>query len=485
MFFGLAVPPMLENQHYKINVRIDMPQNLRAKEVDKIFAEWNKSDTPGCVLAVIQNGEIIYQQAYGMADLEHDVPLKPESVFDIASISKQFVAACITVLVEQGQVSLDDDIRQYIPEMPEYDCPITIRHLIHHTNGIRDYMALMYLADWRHENSYHPAELTALIARQKALNFQPGEKYGYNNSGYFFLGEIIIRVSGKSLNDYATETIFGPLGMTATHFFDDCRRIVKNRAISYVSTDDADLGYATYPYIFDIIGDTGLLTTIGDLYLWDQNFYDNRIGSADQALIDHLLEPGKLNNGEALDYAFGLFLDTYQGLPTISHSGGAAAYRSEMIRFPEQQFSIILLSNSGEMKPVEMAKQVADIYLKDHLEPEDHTFKETSQVNDDTNKVMTNETVIQSLNLNEYVGYYYCDELNVTYTVHLENDQLFLRRGLNPVEQSLQPKDEHKFLSTGMGEQSYVFARDDGGKIAGFNITTWGVDNLRFEKQTK
>ena len=336
--------------------------NSLADRTDRLFAEWDKPDSPGCALAVIREGEIAYKKGYGMADLERNVPLSPRSVFDLASTSKQFVAMCILLLAEQGKLSLDDDIRCHIPEMPDYGEPITLRHLVHHTSGIRDYLELMTLCGMRLENDYYEEEIIALLARQKALNFRPGEEYLYSNSGYFLLGEIVKRVAGQSLNDFACEQIFQPLGMDHTRFYDDFTMIVPDRAIGYAPRDGG--GYGTELYHFDLVGDGGLLSSVEDLFLWDQNFYENKLGGGGPELIDRMLTRGTLKDGKALSYAFGLELGQYRGLPTVSHGGSWAGYRSDIIRFHEQRFSVIYLSNLSTFKPTALAKQVADLYLE-------------------------------------------------------------------------------------------------------------------------
>jgi CubicO group peptidase (beta-lactamase class C family) len=336
--------------------------NSLAERTDQLFAEWDRPDSPGCALAVIQHGEIVHKKGYGMADLERDVPLSPRSVFDLGSTSKQFVALCILLLAEQGKLSLDDDIRRHIPEMPDYGEPITLRHLIHHISGIRDYLELMTLCGMRFENDYYEGEIIALLARQKELNFKPGEEYLYSNSGYFLLGEIVKRVVGQSLNDFAREQIFQPLGMDHTRFYDDFTLIVPNRAIGYAPREGG--GYGIELYHSDLVGDGGLLTSVEDLFLWDQNFYENKLGVGGPELIDQMLTRGTLNDGKELSYASGLEIGHYRGLPIVSHSGGWAGYRSDIIRFPEQRFSVICLSNLSTFKPTVLAKQVADLYLE-------------------------------------------------------------------------------------------------------------------------
>lgn len=333
---------------------------LTAK-VDELFAEWNKPDSPGFALAIIKDGEIIYKRGYGTADLEHNVPISPNSVFDLASTSKQFTTICIVLLARQGKLSLDDEVQKYISEMPQYEYPLTIRHLIHHTSGIRDYLTLMELAGLRCENEYPDDEIIGLIARQKELNFKPGDEFLYSNSGYLLLAEIVKRVSGQSQAVFADENIFTPLGMKATHFHDDFTMIVKNRAIGYSPRNEG--GFRIDMSIFDVVGDGAVFTTVEDLYLWDQDFYQNILGGYGQDLIEEILTPGTLNSGETPDYAFGLVVGQYRGLKTVSHSGGWVGYRSEMFRFPEQRFSVICLSNLSNTNPTRLAKQIADLYL--------------------------------------------------------------------------------------------------------------------------
>ncbi len=277
-------------------------ETLTAK-VDKLFAPWDKPDSPGCSLGVIKDGRFIYRRGYGMANLDHSIPLSPTSVFYIASTSKQFAAASVALLARQGKISLDDDIRKYLPEMPRYQRPVTIRQLVHHTSGIRDYLTLMSLAGMRYEDIYSEEEMVALPARQKELNFTPGDEHLYSNSGYFLLSVIVKRASGKSLRQFADEQIFKPLGMSHTHFHDDRAMVVKNRVTSYFPQKEGGFGVHVNNN-FDKVGDGGLLTTIEDLARWDRNFYDYRVGGKE--LVDQLLTPGELNNGEKLQYAFGL-----------------------------------------------------------------------------------------------------------------------------------------------------------------------------------
>lgn len=346
-------------------------------KVDKIFAQWNKPDSPGCALGVYKDGQIVYKRGYGMANLNDDIPITPATVFHVASMSKQFTAASILLLAQQGKLSLDDDVHKYIPELPNFGEPITLRHLLHHTSGIRDQWSLLGLAGWRYsQDLITDDDVMSVLVRQQALNFKPGDKYMYSNSGFTLLAIIVKRVSGMSFREFTTKNIFQPLGMTHTHFRDDHEEVIKHDALGY-EQDGKDKPFRMNLTNFDTAGATSLHTTVEDLQLWDENFYHPRVGGP--ALIQQMLERGKLNSGEQQDYASGLVIGTYKGLPTVDHAGADAGYRSDMIRFPEQHFSVAVLCNFADTDPSSLAHQVADIVLaKDLRAPPPAPAKETA-----------------------------------------------------------------------------------------------------------
>ena len=338
----------------------------RADRVDALFSRWDRKDSPGCALAVVQGGRMIHSRGYGMANLELGVPITTQSVFYIGSVSKQFVAFCIALLAVEGKLSLDDDIRKILPEIPDYGRPITIRHLIHHTSGLRDYLALADISGVPF-GEYHEADVLELIARQKDLNFKPGEEYLYSNSGYFLMGLIIERASGKTLREFAEEHIFRPLGMNCSRFHDDYEELIVNRASGYFPAGKGK--YRNFISTFDCVGSGGLFTSVEDLYLWDQNFSHHKAGG--RAVIHLMHSGGKLNSGRELDYAFALNLGDYRGLKTVSHGGSLGGYKSVFVRFPDRDFSVICLSNLSTFNPSKIAFQVADIYLAGHLAEEE------------------------------------------------------------------------------------------------------------------
>ncbi len=339
-----------------------------AAQVDKVFEKWNRTDSPGCALGVYKDGQIVYKHGYGMANLNDDVTITPETVFHVASMSKQFTAASILLLQQQGKLSLDDDVHKVIPELPDFGERITLRQLMHHTSGLRDQWSLLGLAGWRYsQDLITDDDVMSVLVRQKALNFKPGDKYMYSNTGFTLLAIVVKRVSGMSFREFTTKNIFEPLGMTHTHFRDDHEEVVKHDALGY-EQDGKDKPFRMSLTNFDTAGATSLHTTVEDLQLWDENFYHPRVGGP--AFLEQMLHRDKLNNGELQDYASGLAIGTYKGLPTVGHGGADAGYRSDITRFPEQHFGVSVLCNLAETNPDDLADQVADILLaKDFKEP--------------------------------------------------------------------------------------------------------------------
>jgi CubicO group peptidase (beta-lactamase class C family) len=330
-----------------------------SEQVDKLFEKMDRTISPGCAVAAMRDGKILYQRGYGMADLDHNVPITAETVFHVASMSKQFTAAAIVMLAQERKLSLDVEVRKYVPELPDFGAPVTLRQLVYHTSGLRDQWELLGLAGWRYSlDLITDDDVLSIMSRQKDLNFPPGSKHMYSNTNYTLLAQVVKRVSGQSFREFTTSRIFQPLGMRNTHFRDDHAEIVKNMAYGYVPAKDTFRISITN---FDTVGATSLLTTIEDLALWDENFYNPRVGGPE--MIRQMLERGKLSDGEQLDYAFGLVIGKHRGLATVDHAGGDAGYRSDMIRFPDQHFTAVCLCNRADSNPSELTLQVAEIYL--------------------------------------------------------------------------------------------------------------------------
>ena len=335
-----------------------LSDDARAK-VDKIFAQYNRTDGPGCVVGTSMNGAVSLSAAYGMADLEHGVALSPDSVLEPGSIAKQFTAAAVLLLAQQGKLSLDDPVRKYIPEVPDYGIPVTIRHLINHTSGLRDWGNIEAIAGWpRTTREYTHAHVLEIVSRQRVLNYPPGAEYSYTNTGFNLAAILVSRVTGETFPEFTREQLFAPLGMSSTHWRDDFRRIVRNRAVAYRPSGNTfrqDMPFE------DVYGNGGLLTTVGDLLRWNRNFSDAKVGG--RAFIESQHQHGRLTDGRTIAYAAGLMILHFKGLNEVSHSGSTAGYQAWLGRYPDYGLSVAVLCNVSSAPATQLGHQVADVYL--------------------------------------------------------------------------------------------------------------------------
>jgi CubicO group peptidase (beta-lactamase class C family) len=456
--------------------------------IDEIFADLAKPDSPGCVLGVHRDGKVIYAKGYGLANLEEGVPIKPSSVFDIGSTSKQFTAASILFLEKQGKLSVNDDVRKYIPELPVYGKKITILQLLNHTSGLRDYLALMELAGINTDSVTTDDDALALVVRQKALNFEPGSEWLYSNTGFFLLSVIVKRVSGKTLREFAAENIFAPLEMTHTQYRNDHTSLIPDRAMAY-DRKEKGVGYALDVSYFEQTGDGAVHTSIGDLQKWDENFYSAKIGGKD--FLTEIQERGTLNNGRVLDYAKGLMIEEYRGLPTVRHGGAWGGYRAELLRFPGQHFSVACLCNLGDANPTKRAHAVADVYLGALMKPKGEQKKDEEE-----QKKKKESISLTTEQLQPYAGDYWSEDLGVTYRMAITDSQLNLQTVLDaaglPRQNNLSTQG---FRATGSDEFEVSgtpgvlhFKRDDKNVVKGFRLDfgrSEGLDFVRAEKTSK
>jgi CubicO group peptidase (beta-lactamase class C family) len=336
-----------------------------ARVVNRVFDAFRDTEGPGCAVAVSRGGRLVYEHGYGMANLETATPIQPASIFHVASVSKQFTATAIMLLARDGKLSVDGNIRKYIPEIPDYGTPITIRHLLTHTSGLRDQWALIGLARGRfEENRITEADVMDIVPRQKALNFTPGAEYLYSNTGFTLLAVIVKRVSGQSLRDFADARIFKPLGMTRTHFHDDYTMLVPGRTSAYVQRG---AGWRVSIPNFDVYGATSLFTTVGDLLKWEANFDNPVVG--DRAIFDQMQTRARLSNGDTTAYGFGLVVSRYRGARVVEHNGADAGYRSYVGRFPDHGLAVAIACNAATANTTALARGVADAYIGGTLAP--------------------------------------------------------------------------------------------------------------------
>lgn len=443
-------------------------ESLEAK-VDRVFAEWDKPDSPGAALSVIRDGEIIYKRGYGIANLEYDIPIAPTTIFDIASVSKQFAGFAIATLLHEGKLSLDDDIRMHLPDVPDFGTKITIRHLVHHTSGLRDWVQALVIAGGEMDDVISFKHILKMVRRQKELNFEPGTAFLYSNTGYNLLAEIVEKITGDSFREWTGTNIFKPLAMTSTHFHDDHEMIVRNRAYSYLSVKNN--GFKNAVNNLTALGSSSLYSTAEDLAKWILNFDDTRIGG--QAVVEQMHQRGVLNNGEQISYAFGLDTGEYRALKTVGHGGSWRGFRSHLLCFPDQKFGIVILCNLDTFNPLNLARKIADIYLADVLAPKEPEPDTQPRERPQTPPLSPEQ-------LSEYEGDYYTEELDTTYTIGVRGDQLVAQHRRHD-DISLTCADGH-FVGDAWFFSEIHFTRDDTGQVTGFRLTGNRVKNLYFKK---
>ncbi|THH35625.1 serine hydrolase domain-containing protein [Neolewinella litorea] len=403
------------------------PESDLEISVDGVFAHMDSGAEPGCACSVNQNGELVYSNGFGMANLEYDVPIGHSTIFHVASVSKQFTAMAIELLVNDGLVSWDDDVRKYVPEVPDFGTPVTLRHLVHHVSGIRDQWNLLYMAGWRWEaDVVTQKDVLDITSRQTSLNFEPGERFLYSNTGYTLLAVVVERQTGQSLREFCRERLFEPLGMSNTHFHDDHEMIVPNRAWGYAPDQEGYLGYRASIPDFDVVGATSLFTTVDDMSRWDKNFYTMEVGGEDA--YNRLHDKITLANGDTLDYMHGLGESEYRGVKMQGHGGADAGYRSYFLRFPDHNLTVTVLCNFSSSNPGQLAQEVAEIYLEEYMEaPSEGEVAEIEST--------------PAGNLDNLAGFYVHPLSKAAYEIKLENDTL--------VFQADQP---YKLIQTGENE---------------------------------
>jgi CubicO group peptidase (beta-lactamase class C family) len=439
-------------------------------EVDRVFATWDRRDSPGCALAVYKDDRIVYERGYGMADLEHDVRISPATVFYAGSVSKQFTAFAAALAIQQGRLQLDDSIRKFLPELPPYADAITIRHLVHHTSGLRDFYTLLSIAGRRQDALYDNASILRLAARQTALNFDPGNDYLYSNTGYTLLAIVIGRATGGSFADFAQAQIFKPLGMHASHFGDDASKLVKGRAYGYTWGSRGEARLDTPGG--ERVGAGGLFTTVRDLLRWDQNFYSAKVGG--KSVIEQVQASGSLNSGKPLTYAWGLQIGTYRGLRVVEHSGSLGGYRAHFARYPERHASVAVLCNLAVITPGPLARQIADIVIGDAFPQPKPTGVEGGGPGGALHRANP-----PSWKAEEAEGVYFSDEVEATYTVTARDGKLLLKRQEDAEAQPLTVAADGNFRFRNLRIR---FVRTRDGKIETLFVDADRVSGIKFTR---
>jgi CubicO group peptidase (beta-lactamase class C family) len=438
--------------------------------VDQVFARWT-ADTPGCAVGVAAGGRVVVEKAYGMADLEHGVPNTPETIFEAGSVSKQFTAAAVMLLAKDRKLSLDDPVRKYVPELPDYGVPLLIRHMLTHTSGLRDWGEIAAIAGWPRTTRVHThAHVLDILIRQRAINFTPGAQYSYSNSGYNLAAMIVARVSGKPFAEFSQERLFKPLGMTHTSWRDDFRRVVKNRAIAYA--DGRDGTFRMDMPFENVHGNGGLLTTVGDLLRWSENFVTPKVGDA--AFVREQQQLGTFNDGRPQAYAMGLIVGQYKGLREVSHSGTTAGYNAYLARYPDQRVSVAVLCNVSTGAATQYAHAVADRYLGDAIKPSASTPPPSPTPQAAGQSFRPGPTELAA-----FTGTYTSDEAEATFIAAVEGDTLVLKRRPDTTIR-LRPTTTDKFAAPPLG--LVAFHRDGAGRVIELSVIMPRVFDMRFTR---
>jgi CubicO group peptidase (beta-lactamase class C family) len=452
-----------------------------ARWVDSIFAPFSRPGVPGCAVGVVQRSVLTFSRGYGNADLRRKIPNTTTGAFYLASLSKQFTAMSVVLLAQDGKLRLDDDVRRWVPEVPNLG-HITILDLLHHTSGLRDYYTLLGISGWRANELFTEQKLLDLISRQKALNFKPGSEFLYNNTGYALLAVVVRRASGQSLRDFAAARIFKPLGMTRTQFRDDHSSVIDGEAIGYSQQAG---GYAVSIPQLDVVGDGGVFSTVEDFARWDANLDSGVVGGA--AGVAMLQSPGKLDDGRSTGYALGLNIGSFNGSRLVSHSGSYGGYQSTYLRFPDDHLSVITLCNVATSS-ASLAEQVANLYM-----PQTYGMGDggpgslASLFGTPSAPRATSPESLEIRDIQEpdeqiwLEGRYYSDELDMEVTLRSRNAMLVMQR---PVGDSLSFSRVARDMFTTSDQITLQIERDGTGLVSSFLLSAGRVRGLKFVKRT-
>jgi CubicO group peptidase (beta-lactamase class C family) len=453
------------------------PLSVNAQEpvvrVDSVFRQWTGDATPGCAVGVSRAGRMVLARAYGMSDLEHDIRNSPNTIFEAGSVSKQFTAAAIMLLVLDGKVSLEDDIRKHVPEIPDYGTPIRIRHMLNHTSGLRDWGSVAGIAGWgRTDRTHTHAHVVDILSRQRGLNFTPGAQYSYSNSGYNLLAVVVDRVSGMSFAEFSRTRIFEPLGLKNTQWRDDYTRIVKGRSSAYAARGNT---FAIDRPIEDVHGNGGLLTTVGDLLIWNDAIATGKLGGT--RLTELMQQQGILNDGSRIGYAAGLQIGQYNGVREVSHTGSTSGYRAFLARYPDQQVGVAVLCNVGNVNPGTVGHRVADVFLGDAARPRvaNAPAQNAPRPNAAARPAAWTPNATQ---LAAYAGEYYSPDAETTFVVSVQNGGLVIFR--RPATRMLlTPAGEDEFTAS-VGRIKFI--RNASGAVTQLSVQQDRVFDLRFDR---
>ena len=468
--YQITVEPFQQEEgEYAIHLKTVEPvATTKSGKVTQLLTQYDRTDAPGVAVAVVENGTAVYSRGFGMANLEYQLPITTSTVFDIASLSKQIGAMAIALLVDQGKLSLDDDVRMHFPEVPDFGKTITIRHLLHHTSGVRDWPAALAISGVQMDDVISFEQILRMVQNQRELNFSPGEEYSYSNTGYNILAEVIQRLTGQSFREWTNENIFKPLEMNNSHFQDNHQEIVPGRAYGYAPGDN---GFVAVNNGLTALASSSLFSTTDDLVKWVKNFDQMTVGNA--AVMEMVHTQGVLNNGEQISYALGHNIGSHRGLKRIQHSGSWAGFRTYLARFPDQGISVILFSNAANTNAAAIATQISDIYLEEYFAEEPEEEAEEAPDTEPTTQVTVPITT-----LDRFAGEWLID--NGPTVVFVRDGGILYAQIQGQQRFEMIPTDQNAFKIDVPGVQASVsFELPAEGKAQTATVDQGGVTHMR------
>ena len=436
------------------------------------------SETPGAAAVVVRDGAVVFRAGYGMADLDHGLPVTPQTVFDVASVSKQFGGFAVATLVESGAIDLDAQVRDYLPELPDFGRPVTVRHLVHHISGIRDWPLTLALAGWRFDDVISFDQILRMAWSQRELNFAPGSEYSYSNTGYNLLAEIVQRVTGESFRSWTDENIFGPLAMSSSHFHDDHREVVPGRAWGYQPSSAG--GWTLSPNGLTALGSSSLHSSVDDLARWLIN-YDTHVAGGSE-VVERMRTRGILTSGDTIAYAYGISRGEWRGRRMYSHTGSWAGNRTIVMHFPELRAGVVVLANAGTYDPGVPARALAEIFLGDMAAPA--TSAASTPAPQSTAPRREPAPEVSAAELEEYAGDWVSEELDTHYVLSVEEGVLVARHYRHGTIR-LTPRETDTFVSDAFYFRPVRFERTASGAVGDMFVGEGRARNLRFVRAAR
>jgi len=435
---------------------------------NQLMDSWYDPRHPGAALVVLKDGKPVYKRMVGLANVENGIPISDRTRFELASVSKQFTGFALAMLIDKGVLSRDDDVRRWLPELPDSAGKITIGQLLDHTSGLRDIDAGLALAGLPIDRGMTVANVIDFAARQQDGNFAPGSEQLYSNTGYVLLGEVITRATGVAADKWMSDNIFAPLGMDGTRLNLDPGAVIPDKAESYEGRARAvrlASGGSTA-----VGGSTSVSATMGDLVRWVANLQSGRVGGP--GVMALLAKPAALPDGRSTGYAFGLWHQPHRGLASIGHLGLVAGYRTRITRFPDQNAAIIFLSNDGDDASYARSEQIEELFLPVAPRP---------AIEAPTDSPPEPKPPLPPIRLADYAGIYWSDVAATGYVVAVDGDSLRIRHPIN-AEATLTRTDVDRFASGRWYMPEVVFHRDERGRISEFVTGTDGARNIVFRR---